>query len=389
MDMNKKYVFSSVAVILMFGVIIYLQLRKPRQEVFWTPEKQREYANKLKAEGLDKEAVIEYEKYLGMQDVDRKTQANIYYTLGKTEEERGEYEKALAFFYKVELIYPETDIKQELGEHIVSCLEKMGRGLDAQYSLERRAVLEPKEQKEGKEGTVLARIGEEKITSVELNKGLEKLPELMQEEYKKPEKRNEFLKQYIAMELLFRKAGRLGYDKDPELRQKVEDIKREIMVQELLKKEMADKIKITDDQVELYYKANKEKYIDKAKVRMAYLSAENENALKNLKEEYKEIKEWVEKGETYIPDIGESRELVELAFKTELQKTAGPVKVGDKFYIIKVLDKKADREPSFSEIKDMVSSDYQSERQKIVFQELLEETLKAEDVEIYENAEKK
>lgn len=389
MDMNKKYVFSSVAVILMFGVIIYLQLRKPRQEVFWTPEKQREYANKLKAEGLDKEAVIEYEKYLGMQDVDRKTQANIYYTLGKTEEDRGEYEKALAFFYKVELIYPETDIKQELGEHIVSCLEKMGRGLDAQYSLERRAVLEPKEQKEGKEGTVLARIGEEKITSVELNKGLEKLPELMQEEYKKPEKRNEFLKQYIAMELLFRKAGRLGYDKDPELRQKVEDIKREIMVQELLKKEMADKIKITDDQVELYYKANKEKYIDKAKVRMAYLSAENENALKNLKEEYKEIKEWVEKGETYIPDIGESRELVELAFKTELQKTAGPVKVGDKFYIIKVLDKKADREPSFSEIKDMVSSDYQSERQKIVFQELLEETLKAEDVEIYENAEKK
>lgn len=378
--MNRRYIFSSIVVILMFCTLLYIQMKKPAQISTWASDKQREYANKLKAEGLNKEAIIEYEKYLNTSTVDPQTQANIYYTIGKMAEELGEYENALAHFYKVELIYPEIDFRQELDEHIVQCLEKMGRGIDAQYALEKRTALEPTEEIGGK---VIARIGKEQITDTQLNKELQKLPEWMQEEYKKPEKKIEFLKQYIATELLYRKAKRLGYEKDTDIRQKLADITKELMVQKLLGKELEEKIKISPDQIELYYKANKDKYVEPAKVKISYITAENEDKL-NETQEFKELPDWIEEGDKHIPEIGESKGLVEMAFKTEPQNTTEPIKVGEKYYKIKVLEKMPKRELPFEEVKDRVSYEYQLERQKIVFQELLEETLKAEDVEIYE-----
>lgn len=381
--MNKRYIFSSILVITMFGILLYLQVKEPKEPHVFPPDKQREYANKLKAEGLNKEAIIEYEKYLNTSTTDPETQANIYYTIGKMAEELGEYEKALAYLYKVELIYPEINFKQELGEHIVQCLEKMGRGIDAQYALEKRTALEATKEIGGK---VIARIGKEQITDTQLNKELQKLPEWMQEEYNKPEKKIEFLKQYIATELLYRKTKRLGYEKDPDIRQKLSDITRELMVQKLLEKELKEKVKISPDQVELYYKANKDKYIEPAKVKISYVTAESEEKLKET-EEFKELPDLIEEGSGYIAGIGESKELIEMAFKTEPQNTAGPIKIGEKFCKIKVLEKMPKREFPFEEVKDKVSYEYQSERQKIVFQELLEETLKAEDVEIYETTE--
>jgi len=379
--MNKKYIFSSVAVLIMFSILIYMHLKLPLKLYEWTPEKQREYANKLKAEKLNEEAIKEYEKYISMSQANPETKANIYYTIGKIEEESGNYEKALAYFYKAELIYPETSLKQELGEHIVTSLEKMGRGIDAQYALDKRTKIEPQIQDSGK---IVARIGKENITEGEINTELNKLPQWMQDEYKKKEKRNEFIKQYVAMELLFRKAKRLGLDKSPELRQKIENVKKELIIQELLTKEMEDKIKVSDDQIELYYKANKAKYGEPAKIKIAYMSSDKEEELKKMEPDFKDIADWIEEDNHYIPEIGESKELVSLAMDTEINNTAGPIKVKDRYFLIKVVDKKPRKELSFEEVKDRVSYDYRAEKQKIIFQELLDNTLKAEDVEIYE-----
>lgn len=366
---------------LMFGTLLSFQIKpSAAKNTTWTAEKQREYANKLKAENLNKEAIQEYEKYINTYPVPPETQANIYYNIGKIAEESGEYENALAYYYKVELIYPETNIKQELGEHIVTCLEKLGRGIDAQYALDKRTALN---SGEGKEGKVIARIGKEQITDIQLNKELQKLPEWMREEYNKPDKKIEFLKQYMAMELLWRKARRLGYDKDAEVRLKLNDISKELAIKKLLENELSKKINVTPDQIELYYKANKDKYIEPEKVKIAYVSADTENAVKTA-DDFKEIKSFLEKGNNYIPEIGDSKEFAELIFNTEPRNPAGPVKIGDKYYVVKVLEKIPRKELSFDEVKDRVAYEYQSERQKTIYKELLEETLKSEDVKIYE-----
>jgi len=257
--MTKRYIFSSVTVLLMFGTLLFFQVKNPitKSRDQWTSDKQREYANLLKSKGLNSEAVAAYEKYLSMENIPAETQANIYYIIGKIAEESGEYEKALAYYYKIDIAAPNSNLKQEIGSRIVSCLERTGRGIDAQNALDARTSLDKKEKPEGK---LVARIGKDMITDTEINNSLQGLPKSLQEEYSRPEKRNELVRQYLATEILWRKAKRLGYEKDSEIRRSVDEISKQLIVQKLVDNEMNEKLQATPDQLDLYFRANKDKY---------------------------------------------------------------------------------------------------------------------------------
>jgi len=384
--MNKRYIFSLLAVVVMFGILVYLQIKPPAQasKNIWIPEKQRAYADKLKSEGLNKEAINAYQEYIRSGSVEPGVQANIYYIMGKLAEKSGEYETALAFLYKAQIVDPETKLKSELGGHIVRCLENMGRGLDAENKLAVSTRLQPAGKAKGK---VLAKIGNEVITDQMLNQEIEKLPKWMRKNYQKPDKRIQFLKEYIATELFARKARRLGYGKLPEIRQKMADIKKQLIVKKLIDEQMQKKLQITPYQLQLYYKANKDKYIEPAKIKISYITANTEDAVNKLAEQpgvkFKKVDEWIEKGQGYIQGIGNAKKLAVLCFKADIGKIAGPVKLDKKFYMAKLMDKQPKRQLSFDEVKDKVSYEYKMEQQKVIYKELLENELKAEKVEIY------
>ena len=380
--MNKRYVLSAVVILIMFAVLLFFQIKQSQPvNHTWTAKKQREYASKLKAENLIPQAISAYLVYLDMGHPNPKTEANIYYLLGKMAESQGQYENALSYFYKVELIDPGTALKQELGKHLVACLEKMGRGLDAQYTMDRRTSVDSDQKKEGK---IIARIGKEKFTNIQLNEELQKLPSWIQKEYSSPEKRAQFLKDYLAMQLLWRKAQRLGLDKDPQLRQKLDDIKKELAVQKLLETELQEKIDITPDQVKLYYQAHMDKFVEPVRIKIAFLAADSVSKLDRNSNQFREITSWIKADNKLIPGIGEAKDLVTLALGADPQTIVGPEKAGNKYYLIKVLEKEPQKQLSFESVQDRCAHDYGLERQKIVYQGLVEEALRIEDVEIYD-----
>ncbi len=390
---DKRSVFFSVIILAMFGILLYFQLvpeigqRAPVRD----SEKQREYANKLKAEGLVEESIEAYKGYLASADIEPRVQANIYYLMGQMSEEAGKYEKALAYFYKAEIVDPRAGERQELGEHVVACLEKLNRGLDAQRALDKHTAVEEKEV----QGKVLARIGNEKITEVQLNKELQRLPVWLQEEYAKPEKKMELLKQYLVQELLARKAKRLGFDKDPEVRKQLEEVKKQILVAKVVEQELEKKGKISDKDLELYYRANKEKYKEpkKRKIAFAVFGTEDEVqvVIKDLGTEGSEekelpgqVEELVTEGQADINGIGEAGALVAESFSVDPGKLTKPVKLEKGYYLARVLEEIPEKEFTFAQVKEEVKVSYQKEREQEVFAELLTDTLEAEDVEIYE-----
>jgi len=367
----------------------------------WSSQMQRDYASKLSAEGLKEHAVLEYKRYIKMAKLGPEQMAKILYTVGKLEEEINLYEDALADFYKAKMLTEDQDLSRDIGERIVACLEKMGRGLDAQRKLDEEVTV-GKEKK----GKVVARIGKEVITVADLNREIEKLPSWMQEEFKKKDRRKEFLRQYVAMELLYRKAKRLGYDKDPDFREKLEDIKKNMIVQQLLEDEINERVKITEDQVKLYYEANKDRYKEPAKLNLAIIKVSDKNKAERVMEEVKGGKSfdelvkqysedekskekegqigWVSVDQKYIEGIGSAPEFIKQIAEKEVGETSGPFKVDDKYYIVKVIDKKPEHHYSFDEVKDRARYDYEKEVRDTVFKTILEETLKAEDVKLYE-----
>jgi EpsD family peptidyl-prolyl cis-trans isomerase len=197
-------------------------------------------------------------------NIDEKERANINYVIGDIYFERlKDYENALAFYLKIKYLYPESNLVTEANKKIVACLERLQRSEDAVQALEETTSLEPEKIRKKRPGAVVARIGKREITQGDIDFEINQLPSYLKSQFNTKEKKIQFLKQYILTELLYDKAKREKLDKDPEIVQAAFQAKREIMVQRLLQKEISERVKIEPADVELYYNAHKDKYVEK------------------------------------------------------------------------------------------------------------------------------
>lgn len=144
---------------------------------------------------------------------------SLFFTLGKLYLEEGNYEKALSWLYRVEMIDPDTSLKSEVGSKIVHCLETLGKFHAAEYALEARSSLQENREEELKGGKVVAEIGNRKITLREVDEALDELPPWTKEQFKGSEKKVEFMRKYVADELFYRKA------KKPERMRRYEEVR--------------------------------------------------------------------------------------------------------------------------------------------------------------------
>jgi len=87
----------------------------------------------------------------------------------------------------------------------------------------------------------------------------------VRQQFSSKEKKLELLRRYIATELMYDSAKRAGYDKDKDVIESIYQAKKSFMVQKLLQERLKDKIKIEPQELELYYQAHKDKFVEKDK----------------------------------------------------------------------------------------------------------------------------
>ncbi|MDZ7292433.1 MAG: hypothetical protein ONB44_22140 [candidate division KSB1 bacterium] len=221
----------------------------------------REFANVLYNRDLYKQAIAEYERYLHGYPLDEREQANISYTIANIYFERvHDYESALAYYLRVQELYPKSELVKESGKRIVECLERLQRSADAQQALEESTFLDTSQVTKKHPGIVIAKIGSREITSGDLEHEIKRLPPYLQSQIKDKSKRVEFLRQYVATELFYDAAKRKGLDKNPEVLEAAFQAKKGYMVQKYLEEEIAGKIDLKENDLELYYRANLNRY---------------------------------------------------------------------------------------------------------------------------------
>lgn len=262
----KKFIvpYLVIFVMLVSLAVLILQLSSkistPLESArIWSHEEQLEYANTLLGKGLEEQAALAFQDYIKESNADKKQLANVCYRLGNVYMGLYEYKKALACFYKAEALNAEADFKGAMNEKIVEALESLGMSSQAQYELEAKtAIGKPKR----KQGEVIARIGKEQIAEDEINKALDRIPSWMRKQFESEQAKYNFIREYVANEVLYRKAKRLGLDKTSQVREVLEAMKKQVAVEQLLQKEIEQKLKITPQDIKLYYQANKDKYTE-------------------------------------------------------------------------------------------------------------------------------
>jgi len=230
-------------------------------------EKKRELANSLYNQQLFQQAVSEYTDYLMYYPLDDREQANISYVIANIYFERlHDYENALAYYLRIKHYYPESNLQAEVSKRMVECLERLQRSTDAQQIMEQTAALDESQKPVNRPGEVIARMGDRQITSGDLQYELSRLPVYVKDQVQTPEQKIEFLKNFIVQELLYDSAKRKGLDKDQEVREGILQAEKALLAQKLLQQEIESEAKLenyTNADVELYFKANKEKYTEK------------------------------------------------------------------------------------------------------------------------------
>jgi len=267
LNQNSGFILLGVSlVVLILLAIVLVGQPGVKMAAPTSGEQMRELANKLFEWKLYPQSVAQYEQYLTQFGGDEQEQANFNYVIGNIYFERlHDYENALAHFAKVKYFYPESNLVPDVNKKIVACLERLQRTQDAHQMLEETTALDTAGVRKSLPGEIIAKMGDRTITQGDFDFELSQLPPYLQQQFTSPEGKKKFLRQFISTELLYDTAKRAGLDQNKDVIQGTFQAKKQLMAQKYLEQEIAQNVDLKPEDVELFFKANQDKYAEKDK----------------------------------------------------------------------------------------------------------------------------
>lgn len=229
-----------------------------------TPEQHRELAARLQAAGVVSAAADAYAAYLDSGAVnDPEARANVAYQVGRMLMEAGRTEEALSWLYRVEMLDPDTPLKAEVGTRIVQCLERLGRHGEASRALDARTAREgdPRGAAQEQASEAIARLGAEEITRADVDAALDALPAPLRRQVQEDEAQwSAFARQYLAQEVLWRKARKEGLHQEPEVRRQLDQLEKVAVVNELIRRRVERELRLDEADARNYFEAHRDRY---------------------------------------------------------------------------------------------------------------------------------
>jgi peptidyl-prolyl cis-trans isomerase C len=134
-------------------------------------------------------------------------------------------------------------------------------------------------------GEVVATFGDGKLTSDELVVELQRLPQRSRS-MMDAEARKRFVENFVLNELLYSEGMREGLGTDPDIERQVNDLRRRLVVQRVVRK-LQDMAPVTDEQVKTYYDTNADRY-STTTIKARHILVKDEAKAKELQAQVKQ-----------------------------------------------------------------------------------------------------
>jgi len=389
-------------------------------------EQTRQLATKLAQRNLYEQAAKMWKDYLSTAELTDVERAKALFQIGTLLEKASFYAEAIDYFYRSEVAAKLDELESQINTHIKDCFEKLGKFSALRYELMDRTSLKADKLAGSK---IVAEIGAEKITEADLDARIENSIEnqlapmaafmtaeqlseqkkKMLEQYKGPQAKQQFLQSWVAQEILYRQALEESLAEKPEVKKLLEELARGLLSQQLMNQQLADKIHITETDLETYYQANKDKYVEPAKAKISHILVDDEQKAKDLiarlkgGENFGELAKEFSKDENtketggqidadvvkdaYHPVIGESEELNEKIFAVEAPTLLDePFKTEKGWEIIKIEQKQPQRQKSFDGVRQQIFLALTNRKRQDVQAEFIQQMMDKHNVIIHTSA---
>lgn len=233
------------------------------------------------------------------------------------------------------------------------------------------------------QGAVLAVVDGERITESMFRKESESLPPYIRPIVDTPAGRMQFLESLISRELLLREAIRRGIDRRPEVRTRLEQARRSILLEALLRDVAENAPGLSEEVLRKYYEENQEGLKTGERVRVRHVlfkdakRAEEYAAKAKKGEPFEQLMRSAETAGGTTADLGLiergefDKDFEEAAFGAPENSIAGPVKSAYGYHVIQVLDKRPAGVPPFEEIRGKIAADLREGAQRDAFDNLV------------------
>jgi len=279
-------------------------------------------------------------------------------------------------------------------------------GVESEDATKEKPVEKPETQPT--EDAVLAKIGKDRISLSQINKDISEMQAWKQDRYKGKEGKTKYLDELIEEKLITLAAYGQKLQDDAEISRQVKEYKDQLMLKELVKQEVDDKIKIEDADIQKYYDEHKEDYVDPEKIVVTEVTLKDEEKAREILEQIKNggdfteiAKELDAKGESFGPGMGKegktnpfstksyssAKEFTEIAFNLKVGEVSDlfTQPMGQETYqmIIRKDEEMPSRQKELDEVKDNVKREVEREKKRARIEEWLDGMKKEMKFEIF------
>jgi len=416
-----------IVLVALAGANLYVSRSGPKPEPVaagdLTVEQTKDLAGKLAQRGLYQQAATAWQEYLATAKLDGPEQARIHFQIGGLLEKAGLYADAIERYYRSEALASVQELGPQINAHVKDCFERLGKFSALRYELMDRTSVDSTQAAGGK---VVAEIGAEKITESQLDALIEEsiddqltpmkafmTPEQLNEQKKKaleqlrdPQAKQEFLQNWLAQEILYRQALDQQLGDKPDVKRLLHSLNRQALSRQMLDEQLASKINITDTDVETYYAAHKDKYVEPAKAKISHILVADEQKAGELLKRIQEggdfaaiakessqdqatkdtggkIADDVLQG-SYVPGIGDANDINASIFAADVPKLLDkPFKMDKGWEIVRVDERHPPRQKAFDEVRQQVTMELLRQKSEEVQRDYIKEMMDKHKVVVH------